>query len=73
MPLAEEIFTARLRLRPPTEADAEDIFVRYAQDDQVCKYMSWVPHRSIDDTLAFLRRIVEENSRGSSAGYLIFE
>ncbi|MCI0333249.1 MAG: GNAT family N-acetyltransferase [Planctomycetes bacterium] len=72
MQLAPEILTERLRLRPPTETDAERIFARYGQDPLVCRYMSWTPHRSIDDTLAFLRRIVCENAQGSSAGYLIF-
>ena len=41
-------------MRPPTEDDAEQIFARYAQDAEVCRYMSWIPHRSIDDTREFL-------------------
>ena len=67
-----EILTERLRLRPPTEADADRIFTRYGQDADVCRYMSWVPHRSIDDTREYLRRIVGSNEQGASAGYLIF-
>ena len=67
-----EITTERLFLRPPTEADAPGIYSRYGQDAEVCRYMSWVPHRSIDDTHAFLQRIVRENEAGTSAGYLIF-
>lgn len=67
-----EILTERLRLRPPTENDAERIFARYGQDAEVCHYMSWTPHRSIDDTLAFLTRIVSDNADGRSLGYLIF-
>jgi RimJ/RimL family protein N-acetyltransferase len=59
-------------LRPPSEADAEQIFARYAQDAEVCRYMSWTPHGSIDDTLEYLRRIITSNDDGSSAGYLIF-
>jgi RimJ/RimL family protein N-acetyltransferase len=72
MARAQEILTERLRLRPPTEADAERIFARYGQDAEVCRYMSWTPHRSIDDTLAFLRQIVASNSEGRSLGFLIF-
>ncbi len=72
MLIAQAIFTKRLRLRPPEETDAENIFARYGQDALVCRHMSWTPHRSIDDTLAYLRRIVGENAQGSSAGYLIF-
>jgi ribosomal-protein-alanine N-acetyltransferase len=67
-----EITTERLFLRPPTEADAERIFSRYGQDTEVCRYMSWEPHRSIDDTYAYLRRITSENNAGTTAGYLIF-
>jgi RimJ/RimL family protein N-acetyltransferase len=72
MSFPQELLTERLQLRPPTEADAEQIFSRYAQDPLVCRYVSWVPHRSIDDTLAFLRRIIADNQEGVSAGYLIF-
>lgn len=67
-----EIFTERLRLRPPSLEDAEPIFHRYGQDAEVCRYMSWRPHRSVDDTLEFLNRIVADNAAGRSEGYLIF-
>jgi RimJ/RimL family protein N-acetyltransferase len=67
-----EITTDRLFLRPPTTADAERIFVRYAQDPDVSRYMSWVPHRSIDDTRDYLRRVANDVEAGASAGYLIF-
>jgi ribosomal-protein-alanine N-acetyltransferase len=68
----QELLTDRLQLRPPTEADAEQIFSRYGHDPLVCRYLSWVPHRSIDDTIAFLGRTVADNQEGRSAGYLIF-
>ncbi len=67
-----ELLTARLRLRPPTEADAENIFGRYGQDPEVCRYMSWKPHRCVDDTLAYLSRIVGDNAEGRSMGFLVF-
>jgi ribosomal-protein-alanine N-acetyltransferase len=70
--LPQEILTARLRLRPPTEADAEQIFARYSQDPEVSRYVSWTPHRSIDETLTYLRRIVADNGNGRSYGFLIF-
>jgi RimJ/RimL family protein N-acetyltransferase len=70
--LPDEIFTERLLLRPPTEADAECMFARYAQDPLVCRYMSWTPHQSISDTQAYLQRITSENAQGTSSGYLIF-
>jgi RimJ/RimL family protein N-acetyltransferase len=72
MTYPQQLVTERLMMRPPTEADAEQIFARYAQDAEVCRYLSWVPHRSINDTIAFLHRIVGDNEVGRSMGYLIF-
>jgi [ribosomal protein S5]-alanine N-acetyltransferase len=72
MSVPNEIFTDRMMLRPPRESDAEQIFARYGQDSDVSRYMSWTPHQSIDDTLAFLRRIIADNNAGRSCGYLIF-
>jgi len=46
--------TARLVLRPVAAADAEAIFVAYAQDPEVTRHMIWRPHRTIDDTLAYV-------------------
>jgi [ribosomal protein S5]-alanine N-acetyltransferase len=68
----KEIYTERLRLRPPTLADADQIFARYVQDAAVSRYMSWVPHRSIEDTLAFLEWTVGDNTEGRGFGFLIF-
>lgn len=67
-----EIRTERLLLRPPSEADAEAIFERYGQDAEVSRFMSWKPHKTIEDTLTFLRRTVSDNAAGRSRGYLIF-
>jgi RimJ/RimL family protein N-acetyltransferase len=72
MTSAGEILTARLRLRPPAETDAARILERYGQDAEVCRYMSWTPHRTIHDTLAFLRKIICDNAEGRSRGFLIF-
>jgi ribosomal-protein-alanine N-acetyltransferase len=72
MPFPRELTTERLRLRPPRETDAERIYSRYGHDERVCRYMSWTPHRSVDDTIAYLRRILAENEAGTSASYLIF-
>ncbi len=56
MTFPERIETARLLLRWPVEADAPEIFARYASDAEVTRYLTWAPHRSVDDTLDFLRR-----------------
>jgi [ribosomal protein S5]-alanine N-acetyltransferase len=69
---AQKILTDRLLLRPPALADAEQVFVRYGQDAAVSRYMSWIPHRSIEDTVTFLKRIITDNAEGRSYGFLIF-
>jgi ribosomal-protein-alanine N-acetyltransferase len=51
--------TDRLRARPPTCADARIVFEQYACDAAVAKYMTWRPHRQIDETHKFLRRCEE--------------
>jgi RimJ/RimL family protein N-acetyltransferase len=71
MPLAQEILTDRLHLRPPTLADAANIFGRYSYDARVCRYLSWTPHQSVDDTIAYLKRGANDDPE-SMANYLIF-
>jgi [ribosomal protein S5]-alanine N-acetyltransferase len=72
MNLPEEILTKRLRLRPPVESDAANVFERYAHDPRVCKYLSWTPHTCLEDTHEYLKRCVSKESPDSIAGYLIF-
>jgi RimJ/RimL family protein N-acetyltransferase len=67
-----EIISERLLLRPPRLSDAEQVFLRYAQDSDVTRYLSWKPHRSISDTLAFLSGAIADNEVGRSYGFLIF-
>jgi [ribosomal protein S5]-alanine N-acetyltransferase len=72
METASAIETERLWLRPPTIDNAEQIYARYGHDPEVCRYMSWKPHRTVDDTVEYLRRITADNAAGRSFGYLIF-
>ncbi len=66
-----EILTDRLQLLPPTLNDAKDIFARYGQDPAISRYMSWVPHRSLEDTICFLSKIISDNAEGRSYTFLI--
>jgi RimJ/RimL family protein N-acetyltransferase len=72
MQLPAQIVTERLELRPPVEADAPNIFQRYGQDEMVCKYLSWMPHKSLDDTLAFLSRSINKDAPNPIDNFLIF-
>ncbi len=46
----------RITLRAPTLDDAEALFARIASDPEVTRYMSWTPHRNIEET----RRVITE-------------
>jgi ribosomal-protein-alanine N-acetyltransferase len=49
--------TSRLILRPLTIADAETAYRGWTGDTEVAKYVSWLPHHSISDTMAWLKEI----------------
>jgi len=63
--------TARLVLGPPTSADAEAIFSRYASDPEVTRFVGWPRHRTIADTKAFLAFSSSEWARAGVGPYLI--
>ena len=67
----ERIETARLLLRKPTPADAEAMFLRYASDPEVTKFLSWRRHQSIEETRAFLESCEREWAEWASGAYLI--
>lgn len=54
----ETMETERLVLRRPTLADAQSIFTAYAQDAEVTRYLTWPPHKSIQQTELFVARCV---------------
>jgi ribosomal-protein-alanine N-acetyltransferase len=67
----ERFETSRLVLRKPTLADAEAVFIRYASDPEVTRYLGWPRHQSVDDTKAFLSFSDAEWSRWPAGPYLI--
>lgn len=72
MPFPLQHLTPRLQLHPPTPADAELVFARYSHDPQVARYLSWKPHRTVDETRTYLQQRIDDNAAGRWAGYLIF-
>ncbi|NQX66172.1 GNAT family N-acetyltransferase [Paenibacillus alba] len=64
-----EIQSERLLLRKMTLEDAVDIF-DYASDVQVSKFTTWENHKNIEDTLTFLKIIMQkyENNQPSDWG-----
>ena len=55
----QEIKTARLLLRKIKEADCYDMY-KFTTKEEVAKYVSWTPHKSIDETKALCKMWKEE-------------
>ncbi len=56
--------TMRLTLRPIASDDAQAIFDSYGQDSEVTRYLSWRPHKCIDDTQTYVEMCLKaETSR----------
>ncbi len=51
----ESLTTERLVLRRPRTEDAAAVLGSYAGDPEVTRLLAWPCHRSLDDTLAFIR------------------
>ncbi len=64
------IRTERLVLRPFRMTDAADVFA-YASDDEVSRYMTWETHRSIEDSLGYLRFTLDAYRSGNHYDYAI--
>src|SRR5688500_8248076 len=72
MGLPETITTPRLLLRRPRPQDAEALFARYAADPEVTRYLTWVPHKDLRDTRAYLERADFGWSTNSDHPYLVW-
>ena len=57
--------TERLRLRPPTEADAPRIHGTYASCPKATRYLTFVPNPTPEVTLAFVRHAIGTWETGS--------
>jgi len=49
--------TNRLILRPLILADAETAYYGWTGDAEANKYVSWLPHRSLEDTVQWLKEV----------------
>ena len=70
--LPEKFETENYRLRRVQTKDAAAIFEAYAADVAVTKYLTWKPHRSVSDTLAFLKAISSDWDQGKSYHAVVF-
>lgn len=55
--------TERLILRPFKESDARAMFENWASDPEVAKYLTWTPHKSVEETHALLKLWEEESKQ----------
>jgi RimJ/RimL family protein N-acetyltransferase len=63
--------TDRLLLRAPLPSDAAAIHANYATDPEVTRYLIWTPHKSMQETEAFLVRCVEGWKTGAEFSWAI--
>src|SRR3972149_1396273 len=67
----EHLMTTRLLLRRPSVRDADAIFVGYAQDPEVTRYLTWQPHETLGETQDFLARAEADFREGRRYAYAI--
>ena len=51
------IHTPRITLRPGNIQDAPAMYKNWATDPQVTRFLRWNPHKSVEETIAFLTRV----------------
>ena len=69
---APEFFeTVRLVLERPRATDLEAIFIRYASDPDVTRFVAWPRHRSFADTKAFFAFSDAEWDRWPAGPYIL--
>ena len=68
------LYTKSLMLRKITLEDAQDIF-EYSKDPEVTRFVTWEPHKSIDDSINFLKSVIQryENNEPSDWGIIYKE
>jgi RimJ/RimL family protein N-acetyltransferase len=67
----ERFETERLFLRKPGTDDANAIFSAYAQDPKVTPYLTWRPHKSVEETHAILEQILKLWTAGEAYSFAI--
>lgn len=66
------IATPRLRMRPISPGDAEAIWP-YAADPDTSRFMSWNPHRTLEETKAFIADVSRRMADGTTIAWIVAE
>ena len=69
----ERLVTERFTLRRPRSTDAAAILQSYAGDPEVTRLLAWPRHRSIEDTLSFIRWSDQAWGSTPAGPYLILD
>jgi ribosomal-protein-alanine N-acetyltransferase len=67
----ERIEPERLTLRKPCMDDAPAIFLAYAQDAEVTSYMTWRPHKNVEETYRIVELMLKLWDEGEAYSYVI--
>ena len=65
------IETERLSLRPLKLDDAESMFA-YTSDHELAQFVSWEPHKIVEDSKEFISSVIREYNEKNSGPYGIF-
>ena len=66
-----KITTQRLILRVPVVEDAPALFESYTSKSYILKYLSWVAHSNVDQTIDFLKHCISGWNNKSNFTYVI--
>jgi ribosomal-protein-alanine N-acetyltransferase len=67
----EKLETERFTLRKPRMDDARAIFSAYAQDPLVTRYMTWRPHKNLEETYRIVELMLKLWDEGDAYSYAI--
>ncbi|MBQ7712715.1 MAG: GNAT family N-acetyltransferase [Clostridia bacterium] len=67
----QRIETERLILRPFAMEDAEAMFRNWASDPLVTEYLTWEPHRTVEDTRGIISLWISEYEKGDFFNWAI--
>ncbi|HOO72961.1 MAG TPA: GNAT family N-acetyltransferase [Spirochaetota bacterium] len=65
------IGTERLLLRKPLISDSGAVFTSYARDPDVSRYLTWRPHKTIDETKGFIEFCIRNFNKDSFLAWCI--
>ncbi len=69
--MPERIETERLLLRKPRMDEGSAIFLGWAQDKEVTRYLTWRPHQCLEQTQEFVQSCLAAWEQGTRFPYIV--